>query len=101
MVFLGSGAYGLLDGQRRFVEGGGNMYAVEVEVILQARDGTMGLSRRLSLPFAPVEGMGLYGITTEPKRAEVIAFVAWDIINECFSAELLDCQSPEESLSEL
>jgi hypothetical protein len=77
------------------------MYVVEIAVILQARDGTMGLSRRLSLPFPPIEGMGLYGITTEPKRAEVVAFVGWDIINECFYVELLDCQSPEENLSEL
>jgi hypothetical protein len=77
------------------------MYAVEVAVILQAQNGAMGLSRWLSLPFPPAEGLGLFGITTEPKRAEVVAFVAWDIINECFYAELIDCHSPEESLSEL
>jgi hypothetical protein len=77
------------------------MYAVEVAVVLQARDGMMGLSRWLSLPFPPAEGLGLYGITTEPRRAEVIAFVAWDIRNECFHAELMDCQCLEESLSEL
>jgi hypothetical protein len=77
------------------------MYKIEMSVILQARDGTMGLSRWLSLPFPPVAGMGLYGITTEPNRAEEVAFIAWDIINECFYVELLDCQSLEESLSEL
>jgi hypothetical protein len=77
------------------------MYAVEVAVVLQARDGMMGLSRWLNLPFPPAEGLGLYGITTEPRRAEVVAFVAWDIHNECFHAELMDCQSLEESLSEL
>ena len=77
------------------------MYPVELTLVLQARNGTMGLSRRLTLPFPPTEGLGLYGITSEPRRAEVIGFVAWDIRKECFHVELLDCQSHEESLSEL
>jgi hypothetical protein len=77
------------------------MYTVEIAVILQARDGTMGLSRSLNLSFPPAEGLGLHGITTEPHRAEVIAFVSWDILRKCFYVELLDCHSQEESLSEL
>ncbi len=77
------------------------MYPVEVRVILQARDGTMGLSRWLSLSFPPMEGLGLYGITTEPNRAETIVTVAWDVVRECFHVELLDCQCLEESLSEM
>lgn len=77
------------------------MYAIEVGVVVQARDGMMGLSRRLCLPFPPVEGLGLSGTTTEPRRPEVIAFVSWDIIQDRFYVELLDCESQEESLSEL
>jgi hypothetical protein len=64
-------------------------------------NGVMGLSRVLDLPFVPVLGMGLYGLTTEPDRPETIADVAWDVTASRFRVELVDCQSPEESLSEL
>lgn len=77
------------------------MYSVEITVVLQARNGTMGLSRWVSLPFQPVEGLGLYGITTMPDRPETVARVTWDVLEESFCVELMDCESLEESLSEL
>jgi hypothetical protein len=77
------------------------MYRVEVGVVLQGKDGMMGLSRRLTLPFPPFEGLGLCGITAAPERPETVVSVAWDVRGRCFRVELLDCQSQEESLSEL
>jgi hypothetical protein len=77
------------------------MFRVRVMLSLWARNGVMGLSRWLSLPFAPFPGLGLYGLTSEPDRAEVVETVAWDAAENCFHAELLDCTGGDETLSEL
>jgi hypothetical protein len=77
------------------------MYEVNVAVVLQGRDGVMGLSRRLALPFVPFPGLGLYGLTTEPDRPETVEVVCWDVAQRCFDVELCGCDSREESLSEL
>ena len=77
------------------------MYKVHVTVSLLAGNGLMGLSRWLELPFAPFPGLDLHGITCEPADGETVVSVAWDVIQECFHVELLDCDSPEKSMAEL
>jgi hypothetical protein len=74
---------------------------VEVRVLVSGRNGTMGLSRRVRLPFIPFPGLELVGITAEPGRCETVASVAWDARRRCFRAELLDRVEPEEGLAEL
>jgi hypothetical protein len=77
------------------------MYPVEVEVVLSGRDGLMGLSRRVGLPFPPTLGLGLYGLTAHPDRAETVGDVGWDVVGGFFRVELVGCQSVEWTLSEL
>jgi hypothetical protein len=77
------------------------MYSVRVMVSLLARNGMMGLSRWLSLPFVPFPGLDLYGLTADPDRAETVAVVGWDVPSGSFLAELLDCEERGESLSDL
>jgi hypothetical protein len=77
------------------------MFRVQVVVFLQGRDGVMGLSRWLSLPFPPFPDLELAGITSEPDFPEVISSVSWDVAGEFFHVELQDLQEPEERLSEL
>jgi hypothetical protein len=76
------------------------MHRVEVEVVLECGGGSMGLSRRLWLPFAPFAGLELYGLTAEPLRPEVVACVGWDVRENCFHVELQG-RPGEGSLAEL
>jgi hypothetical protein len=77
------------------------MYRVEVGVLLVGRNGTMGLSRRVRLPFVPFPGLELYGLTAEAGRAEEVASVGWDLGERCFFVELMDRDDPGETLSNL
>src|SRR5262249_51082268 len=77
------------------------VYRVRVMVCLLAGDGVMGVARWLSLPFPPFPGLELFGITSEPDRAEMIDRVCWDLSHECFHVELTDYESARECLSDL
>jgi hypothetical protein len=77
------------------------MYRVRVTVNLLGNNGLVGLSRWLELPFVPFPGLDLLGLTTGPNAGEVVEVVAWDVAGKCFHAELLDCESPEETVAEL
>jgi hypothetical protein len=75
------------------------MYRVHLKVCLLGRDGVLGLSRWLSLPFVPLVGLDLFGVTADPDQPETVAVVGWDTDNQSFEIELLDCEAPEEPLS--
>src|SRR5262245_25647738 len=77
------------------------MFRIHVMVTLLARNGVMGLSRWLHLPFPPFEGLALYGLTTAPDRPETVELVAWDVAEEYFHVELLGVESDESNLAEL
>jgi hypothetical protein len=77
------------------------MYRVRVMVSLLARNGMMGLSRWLCLPFVPFPGLDLHGITADPDCAETVAVVGWEVVGGYFQAELLDCEDRRETLSDL
>ena len=76
-------------------------YRVHVGVCVLARNGILGLSRWLRLPFAPYPGLELFGLTTDPSWAETVYEVGWDAQSRCFHAELCECVSPEETIAEL
>src|SRR5262245_61027321 len=77
------------------------MFRVEVGLVLQGRDGTMGLSRRLRLPFAPFPGLELGGLSADPDCPETVAAVSFDVRERVFRVELLDRSSGEEPLARL
>jgi len=77
------------------------MYRVNVLVSVLARNGIMGLSRWLFLPFAPYPGLDLHGITANPDEPETVNNVAWDVAEECFRAELVGLESDVDDIAEL
>lgn len=77
------------------------MYRVNVSITLVARNGLMGLSRWVQLPFAPYPGLDLVGLTSDAHCEETVAAVAWDFAGKCFWIELLECETLAETLTEL
>jgi hypothetical protein len=77
------------------------MYPVIVRVVLRAKDGTMGLSCRIELPFVPFLGLHLYGLLANPVWPEVLESVSWDLTEGCFYADLEDYQSDEVGIADL
>jgi hypothetical protein len=77
------------------------MFRVELGVVLTGKDGTMGLSRLVRLPFAPFPGLELCGLTADPARTEEVVSVFWDASERSFYADLFDHYAPGESISKL
>ena len=77
------------------------MYRVRVTVCLLGKDGMVGLSRWLSVPFVPFPGLDLFGITSDPDLPETVAEVGWDVASKCFEIELPDWICPKETVATL
>jgi hypothetical protein len=77
------------------------MYRVIVRVVLLGKDGIMGLSRSLELPFPPYPGLQLCNLTPKPEETEMIVGVAWSPVEECFYADLEDWRLPDEGIAGL
>jgi hypothetical protein len=77
------------------------MYRVIVRVVLRGRDGQMGLSREVTLPFAPYPELELHGLAARPEWPEVVAGAAWSLPEGCFYADLEDWDEPGERIADL
>jgi hypothetical protein len=77
------------------------MYRAELGVVLRCRDGVVGLSRWLEVPFVPSRGLDLHGLTVDPRHLHTVAAVTWDVGKQCFYVDLRERSLPEENLAEV
>ena len=77
------------------------MYRVVVRVVLLARDGQMGLSREISMPFAPYPGLLLHDLAADARWPEPAAEVAWSPAEGCFYVDLESWDEPGEGIAGL
>jgi hypothetical protein len=77
------------------------MFSIEVRVILLGRDGMMGLSRSIQLPFVPYPGLELLGLAGDPACPEMVEEVTWDLGLGCFYASLEDWEESRLGIAEM
>jgi hypothetical protein len=77
------------------------MYEVIVRVVLLGRDGMMGLSRVVQVPFPPFRGLELLGLSSHPASTELVVAVTWSPSERRFYADLEDYEEPRCGIAEL